>query len=109
MPQPTTAGPSDRLTVEVDRRGPSAVLVLHGEVDPATAPGLRRAVVDALDAGARQVTFDLGSVSFAGASLLREIVAVRGAGAEAAVASPPGAVRRILDATGLLDDLPVSA
>ncbi len=98
-----------RLSVDVDRLGARSTLTLFGEVDPATAPVLRAAIRKALGAGATEVVLDLDAVAFAGAALLREIVAVRASGATPTIVSPTPTVRRVLDAAGLLDELTVSA
>jgi anti-anti-sigma factor len=108
-PSPISSAPPDRLVVDVVHLGARSVLSLRGEVDPATAGVLRAAVHDALAAGATEIVLDLGAVAFAGAALLREIVAVRAAGATPTVTAPNSTVRRVLEAAALLDDLACTA
>lgn len=52
------------LSVHLERDGDGAVLFLSGELDMATAPRLRQAIVGAIADGAGDLVLDLGEVSF---------------------------------------------
>lgn len=52
------------LSVRVQRSNDAVVLWLSGELDMATAPELRQAIVEAIADGATELVLDLSEVSF---------------------------------------------
>jgi anti-sigma B factor antagonist len=88
------------MTVELT--GETAVLAITGEVDMASAPGLRDQLQQ-LDA--RNVVIDLSGVTFIDSTGLGVLVAAlkrsREAGGHLVLRSPTRATRRVLDITGL--------
>jgi anti-sigma B factor antagonist len=84
--------------------GGVAVLLLSGEVDLAAAASLR-AHVDAADGTG--LVIDLGAVTFADSSALRELLHARqellARGSRLILAAVPGSVRRLLEITGTAD------
>ena len=101
------------LALERNDKGPS-VLTISGEHDLSTAPNLRRRIDGLLDEGVPTV-IDLSAATFIDSSILGVILDGRRRAAEAqigfAVARTTGseAVDRVLEVTGLRDELPVHA
>ena len=85
--------------------GQGCHLVVHGDVDVATAHLLSKAVRDALDRGRRDVTIDMRSVTFMDSTGLSAIITGRqaavAAGGSLRVTDPSSAVLLVLDATNL--------
>jgi anti-sigma B factor antagonist len=103
-------GPGRIEEVRVDR---GVIVEVHGEHDLHTAPALRERLDAAIDAGSA-IVVDLGPASFIDSSVIRVILETRGRALESgggfAVAmagegEPP--VRRVLEVTGLIEQLPV--
>jgi anti-anti-sigma factor len=98
---PSTAN----LKLVVTTRGNQALVVVHGEVDLATAPSLTTCLQTLAHQGMVTVTVDLHEVSFLDAAGLRTLVAARGQlrwqGGDLAVISPSDRARRVLELTGL--------
>ncbi len=59
--QPPT---TDLVAVDVTRAGPAACVSAAGEVDSTSAPVLRQELDDLLDGDVRELTVDLGQVTF---------------------------------------------
>jgi anti-sigma B factor antagonist len=84
------------------------VIAVAGELDLATAPALRAAVADALDAGAEQLWIDLRATQFMDSSGIHLLVETeRELGRRLVIVCPPGPVRRVLDIAGVADALPL--
>jgi anti-sigma B factor antagonist len=87
--------------------GKHCAVVIRGELDTWTAPLLRERLLEVLDRGCRNVVIDTSAVSFIDADSLGVIIEARSrAAADRAsllLTDPSGAVRRILDLTGLTD------
>ena len=86
--------------------GPTTVLALAGDLDPATAPLLEAALAEATaPGGVERVVLDLAGLAFLDSSGLRIFVTSREAlaaqGATLALRSPSANTRRLLDVTGL--------
>jgi len=85
------------------------VLAISGEVDLATAPALRSAVDEALDAG--DLVLDLCSTAFMDSSGLHVLFDGQARAAKLerrlAIICPPGPVRRLFDVTGFSERLPL--
>ena len=110
----TTVSPSstdDLLTVEALVADETTRLVLAGEVDCSTAPLLRRALDNAFADGPREVTVDLGAVTFLDSAGLSTLAIAHrtaaGQGARLRVLVGTRAVARALQVTGLWDLLGV--
>jgi anti-sigma B factor antagonist len=110
----TTISPSstdDLLTVEALVLDETTRLVLAGEVDCSTAPLLRRALDNAFADGRREVTVDLGAVTFLDSAGLSTLAIAHrtaaGQGARLRVLVGTRAVARALQVTGLWELLGV--
>jgi anti-anti-sigma factor len=88
------------------------VLVLYGELDVAGVEQFRETLNRELNGGARRVVIDLSELEFIDAAGIAELVrAGRRAGVQGgdfSIRSPRPAVRRVLEITGVLDNLQVS-
>lgn len=93
------------LSVVELRRDGWWVVVASGELDVASAPDLRRAVVSAVADGARQVVIDLTGVDFIDSFGLGVVIGavkrVRAHEGRLAVVVADGPVRRAFELTGL--------
>ncbi|MEQ8719538.1 MAG: STAS domain-containing protein [Acidimicrobiales bacterium] len=72
-------------TFRISESGPWTVLHVHGEIDMASAPAVRRAVVDLVGGGIRWLVLDLGDVGFVDSTGLGVLV---------------GALKRVTSAAG---------
>ena len=86
----------------------AAVLVLVGEVDIGTVPTLREAL-EAVPEEQRLVVLDLRRLSFADSSMLSALMAtgarLRSRGADLRLVGAQGAVRQVLDITGVAQEI----
>ena len=86
----------------------AAVLVLVGEVDIGTVPTLREAL-EAVPEEQPLVVLDLRRLSFADSSMLSALMAtgarLRGRGADLRLVGAQGAVRQVLDITGVAQEI----
>ncbi|MBG0819702.1 STAS domain-containing protein [Planomonospora sp. ID91781] len=86
-------------------RPPHTVVALHGEIDVATAPALRRRLLNALQHSTDLLVLDLSAVSFCDASGLTVLIDVRqratASGITVRLAAPRPPVARLLHVTGL--------
>ena len=97
------------MTVERREAGRRIVFAVTGEVDMASSPRLRAAVEAALDSGRRELCVDLRATTFMDSSGLHVLTdAHRTAAGRLTIVCPPGAVRRVLDLTGLAGTLALS-
>ncbi|MER7278245.1 STAS domain-containing protein [Dactylosporangium sp. NPDC000244] len=91
------------------RREPDGgtVLAVRGEVDVATAPALREAIVRAVDGRPARVVIDLAAVSFMDSSALGVLISgykyAQGAGVAMVLASPGPGVYRLLRTSGMVE------
>lgn len=101
------------LRVEVSRRGGTLTVALAGELDLATADGLRRRLVElaAGDPAPQRVVLDLAGLEFLDASgisaLLAGSRAVARRGGRLVLRSPSRLVRRVVRVLDLEHVLPV--
>ena len=106
----TCGRPALRTTVE--QSGSSVVVCVHGELDLATAPALRQALLDAATGTPVDVVVDLAGVPFVDATslgaLLTAAEAVRTAGGELRLASPSRMLRLMLRLLDLEAALPLA-
>jgi len=89
--------------------GPTPVLVLAGELDPATAPTLDDAIERALSTGATGLTIDMGGLTFVDSSGLRSLIAVhkRLAPERLHLRNPSAFAMQLLSITGLDDQFEI--
>lgn len=102
---PDDAARSALLDVSVEA-GPTTIVSLTGDLDPATAPKLQAAVDAAIaDAVVTRVVLDLRGVNFLDSSGLRVFVTTREAlaerGGNLVLRNASANIRRLLDITGL--------
>jgi len=94
-----------RFSVEAEREGDAAVVRLHGELDLATAPRLRRALGALLDTRPSALVVDLSDLTFVDTSGVRVVrAACIQAGLEGCSFTlrwPTRAVRKMLSLTGV--------
>jgi len=106
-----TTGPL--LTVATSEADGARVLALAGELDPHTAPLLDEHVRQAIDGATPILVLDLVDLTFIDSSGLRSVIAAHKAlaerGGRLVLRSPGATTRRLLDVTGLTDQLEVEA
>jgi anti-anti-sigma factor len=107
------SGPvGDMLTWDIKDRGGLVTVVVDGELDIHSAPGLSEALAPAADAG-RHLVLDVAGLRFcdcAGLSLfLRTQERARAAGGSLHLAAPTASMRRLLAVARMSDILPVTA
>jgi anti-sigma B factor antagonist len=114
--QPPTDGPAPssarRVVADIEQYGDVQVVVVEGEVDALTAPQVVEAVDSALAQQPRVLVVDLSGVDFlasAGLSALVEGHNKAGEGGRFRVVAAGPATRRVLELTGLTDQLAVFA
>jgi anti-sigma B factor antagonist len=103
--------PAGRLAVPMDldlestRRGSASVLTLRGEVDVYTAPRLRQAIVDLVDAGSPLVVVDMANVDFLDSTglgvLVEGLKRARARSSDLAIVATQDKILKIFDITGL--------
>jgi anti-sigma B factor antagonist len=106
-----TCDPNDLASFRVERMSQGAVVVASGEIDIATAPSLREALLTASRASTR-VVLDLTGVTFLDSSGLAVLIQVLKSGDQEQQVSPRLVgprllVRRVLDITRLSQKLPI--
>lgn len=96
--------------IEVVNGGPSAVVIVRGEIDVATSPELDHVVADLTDG---EIVIDLSGVTFMGsiglASLLRASRHAMEHGGRLVLRSPSRPVRDLLEMTRLVDRFTIDA
>ncbi len=100
------AGPGAFAVTPRDIDPATALLVVEGELDLATAPGLKWALGDLIDAGRSLIVVDLSAVSFIDSTALGVLVGARrsmGAGGRIAIVCTNESVLKIFELTGLED------
>ena len=106
------------LDIRIIRKGGVAVVGLRGDVDKYTCLRLRRAILDLLENGERQIVLGMENVDYIDSSGLGSLVggylSVSQRNGELAISSASPRVRKALAVTGLnsliplLDDEPVT-
>lgn len=90
--------------LEVSADGDTVVVAMTGEVDMATTPALREALVAAVDRGCRSVRVDLAGVTFMDSSGLSALVAglreLRAQGGSMAMVNARPPVLRVFEISG---------
>ena len=97
------------LTVQLDPDGGSLTVRATGELDIATTETLRRALHHALDGGAKSIVLDLAGVTFIDSVGLRTLIwaSEHSDGSQVGIRCGSGAVRRMIEMTGLEQSLPL--
>jgi anti-sigma B factor antagonist len=93
------------LDVETARHGDVAVLTVRGEIDVYTAPRLRQAIVDLVDAGSARIVVDMERVDFLDSTglgvLVEGLKRARNRDGELSIVTSQDKILRIFDITGL--------
>ncbi|HVX16675.1 MAG TPA: STAS domain-containing protein [Acidimicrobiales bacterium] len=99
------------LGLDVTHRDGWAVLAVSGEVDVATAPGLRERLVGLVSEGHHQIVVDLEAVEFLDSTGLGVLVGalkrVRTQGGELALVCTQQRVLKVFEITGLTQVFPI--
>ena len=96
-----------QMSVERRDAGDRTVIAVSGEVDIATSPNLRSELEAALDA--QELCVDLCDTTFMDSSGIHVLLDIhRLAEGRMTIVCPPGAVRRVLDLTGVAGAVGVS-
>ena len=93
------------LEVETSKRGDTDVLTLRGEIDVYTAPRLRQAIIDLVEAGAKRIVVDMEAVDFLDSTGLGVLVGglkrVKIRDGELSIVTGQDKILKIFDITGL--------
>jgi anti-sigma B factor antagonist len=93
------------LDLETGRLGDKSVVTLRGEIDVYTAPRLRQAIIDLVDAGATDIVVDMEKVDFLDSTGLGVLVGglkrVRLKEGSLAIVANQDKILKIFDITGL--------
>lgn len=104
-----TAATPPPFRLELEPHRATIVVVVHGEIDIATAGQVGERLREVAEAGFPRVVLDLRDVSFIDASGLRAVLRARAASREAevefAVIPGPEEVQRLFELTGTTDAL----
>ena len=96
---------SDLVTIDVTDSGPTVLVTAAGEIDSTSSPILRQRLDDLLDGEARELTVDLGGVTFLDSAGLCVLAAAHRRavrqGVRLRVLASSRAVIRPLEITGL--------
>lgn len=102
-----------RLTIDAQPAGGGTLLVLEGEVDPHTTEQLDEAVDAALADAGGDLVLELSGVTFIDSAGLRSLIRaqrqVDEAGGSLVLRAPRPSTRRVLEITGLTDELTVES
>lgn len=93
------------LDLETGRLGDKSVVTLRGEIDVYTAPRLRQAIIDLVDAGATHIVVDMEKVDFLDSTGLGVLVGglkrVRLKEGSLSIVANQDKILKIFDITGL--------
>src|SRR5438093_5457738 len=99
------------LELESTQRNGVAVLTLRGEIDVYTAPRMRQAIVDLVDAGSLTVVIDMDKVDFLDSTglgvLVEGLKRVRTRGGNLSIVITQDKILKIFDITGLNKAFPI--
>jgi anti-sigma B factor antagonist len=96
------------LDLESQVNGDVATVVVRGEIDVASAPRLREVLHDLVQADTKRIVLDCHGLEFLDSSGIGLLVATRkrlGDDGELVLDSPPAHVRKVLELTGVADEL----
>jgi anti-sigma B factor antagonist len=101
------------LELETTQRDGVAVLSLRGEIDVYTAPRMRQAIVDLVDAGSHNIVIDMEKVDFLDSTglgvLVEGLKRVRTRGGSLSLVVTQDKIVKIFDITGLNKAFPIHA
>jgi anti-anti-sigma factor len=101
---------AESLMIRVDQDGDALAIRAEGELDLASASALEDALLHALDGGAASIILDLTAVSFIDPAGLRLLLWAdaqsRRDGGRLRIDCGAGAVRRMVELSGVGDSLP---
>jgi anti-sigma B factor antagonist len=92
------------LELESRSSGDATIIVVRGEIDMATAPKVRDALNDLVDAGASRIVVDCRGLDFLDSSGIGVLIAVRkrlGDDGVLTLEAPQAHVRKVLELTGV--------
>ena len=93
------------LEVETEERDGATVLSLRGEIDVYTAPRLRQAIVDLVDAGSSRLVVDMEKVDFLDSTglgvLVEGLKRVKNRNGTLSIVATQDKILKIFDITGL--------
>ncbi len=98
------------LELDCEVSGATAHVEFRGDVDMATAPELRHALEELIDGGATEVVLDCRHLDFLDSSGIGALVAARtriGADGVIALEAPRANVRKVLEVTGVDQELSI--
>jgi anti-sigma B factor antagonist len=99
------------LELETSQHDGVAVLTLRGEIDVYTAPRMRQAIVDLVDAGSLNIVVDMGMVDFLDSTglgvLVEGLKRVRTRGGNLSLVVTQDKIVKIFDITGLNKAFPI--
>jgi anti-sigma B factor antagonist len=99
------------LELETSERDGVSVLTLRGEIDVYTAPRMRQAIVDLVDAGSLNIVVDMGKVDFLDSTglgvLVEGLKRVRTRSGNLAIVVTQDKIVKIFDITGLNKAFPI--
>lgn len=96
------------LDLESRIDGDVATVSVRGEIDVATAPLLRETLHELVQGGATRIVLECRELAFLDSSGIGLLVATRkrlGDGGELVIDSPPSHVRKVLELTGVTEEL----
>jgi len=101
------------LDLETGRHGDASVLTLRGEIDVYTAPRLRQAIIDLVEAGERDIIVDMAKVDFLDSTGLGVLVGglkrLKSAEGRLSIVATEDKILKIFEITGLNKVFPISA
>lgn len=100
------------LQLESRESNGRAAVVVRGEVDMATAPQLRDALVALVDGGASRIALDCRGLDFLDSSGIGVLIAVRkrlGDDGSLTLEAPPAHVRKVLELTGVSEHVVITS
>jgi anti-sigma B factor antagonist len=99
------------LELETTQQDGMAVLTLRGEIDVYTAPRMRQAIVDLVDAGSLNVVIDMEKVDFLDSTglgvLVEGLKRVKTRGGNLSIVITQDKILKIFDITGLNKAFPI--
>ncbi|HTV74199.1 MAG TPA: STAS domain-containing protein [Candidatus Acidoferrales bacterium] len=95
------------IDVQTDGDGRTHLFILHGDLDVATSPALRAALIDAASAEQQNIIVDLSQLAFLDSTGLGALIGAnkraKEGGGEVRLVAQEGQILRLLRITGLLD------
>ena len=99
------------LELETSQRDGVAILTLRGEIDVYTAPRMRQAIVDLVDAGSLNIVVDMEKVDFLDSTglgvLVEGLKRVKTRGGNLTLVATQDKILKIFDITGLNKAFPI--